>query len=40
MKTGNVRDWFEVVVFSALAVLTVTLMGLLLNIGFHSQVLV
>jgi hypothetical protein len=40
MKTGKSWEWFEAIVFSALAVLMVTLTGLLLNIGFQGQVIV
>jgi len=39
MKTGKSWEMFEAVVFSALAVLTVFLTGLLLNIGFQGQIL-
>jgi hypothetical protein len=40
MKTGKSWEWFEAVVFSALAVLTVALTGLLLNIGFQGAAFV
>jgi len=40
MKTGKSLEPYEVVIFSALAVLMVTLTGLLLNAGFQVQVLV
>jgi ABC-type uncharacterized transport system permease subunit len=40
MKTGKTWEVFEAVVFSALAVLTVFLTGLLLNIGFDGQVFI
>jgi dolichol kinase len=37
MKTGKSWEMFEAAVFSALAVLTVFLTSLLLNIGFQGQ---
>jgi hypothetical protein len=40
MKTNSYSNRFEAVVFAALAVLVVSVMGLLVNAGFHTQVLV
>ncbi len=38
MRTGKCCDRYEVIVFCALAVLVVTLTGLLLNVGLQGQV--
>lgn len=40
MKSTKVLTRFEVLVFSALAALTVSLGGLLFSIGFHGQAFV
>jgi len=40
MKIRRSLERYEFIILSALAVLMVTLTGLLLNAGFHSQVLV
>lgn len=40
MKTNSYSSRYEAVVFAALAVLVVSVMGLLVNAGFHAQVLV
>ena len=40
MKIRKCLEHYEIVIFAALAVLVVTLTGLLLNAGFQSQVLV
>jgi hypothetical protein len=40
MRTKIYRSRFETAVFAALSVLVVTVTGLLVNAGFHTQVIV
>jgi hypothetical protein len=40
MRTKTSSKPYEAVVFAVLAVLVVSVMGLLINAGFHAQVLV
>jgi hypothetical protein len=39
METNTYRSRYEAAVMAALAVLVVSLMGLMMNAGFHAQVL-